>query len=285
MTTPAPIPQQPGFGERMASAFINFVRALIRLLLLVLIAIAIGWTAYSGLPTLYQNYVQPVENNTTQISDLQQRQTTLEEQSQQQTGELLDRLIAVENQNALLEESLNNLQTQADQLAAALDAQSGTLTHLDNLQTQIDDLSTLIAANQSELSDLSAQWQALDTPVAVLRREVRRVQIMERLTLARVQMAHSNFGLAADEVSAAQAAVAELSAISTEEQQGALQLVSARLNSVISSLPDNPVLASDDLEMAWHLLNQGLPGEPPISAPEVTATPETTATPQPTTTP
>jgi len=100
-----PASPQPSFGERLASAFVQFVRALVRLLLLVMLAVILGAAAYFGVPLLYRTYVQPVEDNSARIAELETRLDVLESQTAQQHNDTADRL--------------NALETRADQRASS----------------------------------------------------------------------------------------------------------------------------------------------------------------------
>jgi hypothetical protein len=67
-----------------------------------------------------------------------------------------------------------------------------------------------------------------------------------------------------------------------EYQIEAKELIIAHLDMALENLPEAPILAAEDLEIAWQLLKQGLPDEPPLEAETET---EGTPTPGPTVTP
>jgi DNA repair exonuclease SbcCD ATPase subunit len=264
-------PQPPSFGDRLTQAFTVFVRALLRLLLLIIIATAIGALAYYGLPMLYRNYIQPVKENTAAIADLQTGQTQLEQQLADRIEDLLIRINTLETradrQNETLNELLNRLQLSEE----AIQEHEATLEHLDELQAQIDDLADsldqlqeTIAQNQTDIHALEQSLLAQDTPLAALRREVRLVQVMERLTRSRVLLAHQNLGLATAEVEAARQALIDLKDYVAPYQLDALQAIIERLDLALDNLPDSPLLAGEDLEAAWQMLTAGLPAEPPL---------------------
>ena len=70
-------PEKPSFGSRLNNAFLAFLRALVRLVLIVLIAIAIGLIVITIAPQIDQQYIQPVRDNTLAIGDLRNRQDEL----------------------------------------------------------------------------------------------------------------------------------------------------------------------------------------------------------------
>jgi hypothetical protein len=116
------------------------------------------------------------------------------------------------------------------------------------------------------------------------------IKAMEMLTRSRVYLVQSNLGLAKDEILAARELLAEMSV--PEYQQTALAAIIDQLDLAAQNLPDFPILASENLEVAWQLLRSGLPTESEASAAlesplEATAPaePATEATPTPTVSP
>ncbi len=294
MSTEPTLPR-PSFGERLATAFIHFVRALVRLLFVVLLAVGIGAGAYFGLPALYRTYVQPVEDNAARIAELQARLDVLEAQNTHQQEAFSTRLDDLERRADAFQATVDDLQSRLAAAETALQTaqqdQADLLAQLDALQQQVDDLAGTVAQlgqdvldNQRTLADLDSRWTALDTPLAALRREVALSRVMARLTRARVFLAHNNLGLAADEIAAALADLDAMRPTVADYQQAAFQAIVDRLQTAQGNLPDQPVLAAEDLDAAWHLLSAGLPAEPPLSAettPTPTETPAPTATPSP----
>jgi len=79
---------------------------------------------------------------------------------------------------------------------------------------------------------------------------------------------------------------AEVPAYQTES----LAVVLARLDLALGNLPEYPVIAVDDVDIAWNLLIVGLPESAAEAAalaatPTLTPTPDATATPEQTPTP
>lgn len=287
---------EPSFGERLAGAFIQFVRALVRLLLLVMLAAVLGGAAYFGVPFLYRTYVQPVEDNSARIAALEARLDVLEAQVSQQHSDATSRLNTLETHADQADITLEDLQARVAAAESALQdtqgAQEDLLQQLDGLQQQLDalgaaldDLGQVVADNQQAIGELDARWTALDTPVAALRREVAFSRVMIRLTRARIFLAHNNFGLAAEEVATAIGDLEALRPAVAAYQQEAFQTILDRLAQAQANLPAQPVLAAEDLEAAWQMLNAGLPAEPPLAEATITATPPTAETPTPEVTP
>ncbi len=95
--------------------------------------------------------------------------------------------------------------------------------------------------------------------------------LIELLSRARLYLYGSNYGLAKIDVQAARDLLSTLQNDLPYDQNATLQDVLARLDLALVNLPTYPVIAADDVDIAWQLLVDGLP-----ALPGATATPETT---------
>jgi hypothetical protein len=120
---------------------------------------------------------------------------------------------------------------------------------------------------------LDGKLQIEGTPLENIRNELKMVKAMELLTRSRLLMVANNLGLAQQDLQSASELLNGLQASLPADQQGDLAEIIARLDKASSNLPVRPLLASDDLEIAWQLLLLGLPDQPQSSTPDVTATP------------
>lgn len=160
---------------------------------------------------------------------------------------------------------------------------SKLITPVELNASQIDDLATELAALQGRLDDTDARVNAigdsvesleqsgqrledslvsLETQVAeegdasaqALRQAALTTRALDIVARGRLYLAQSNFGLAREDLVAARAIFAELEA---ERQDEALAPAIARLDMAIENLPDYPVVAAGDLEIAWQALMSG----------------------------
>jgi chromosome segregation ATPase len=309
MSTPSPSSQPPSFGDRLASAFIAILRALVRILLVLLLAVLLGAGVYFGVPALYQRYVLPVENNLARLNDAQIRQEQSDQRINQRLDELGRRLEDLEQQNDGHKQTLDELQTRLGELEdsqqssvqvggniqataiARLDEVEASLSavraNLEQLQGEIASLDQAMAQTSLEVRELASQSQAGEDPMAELRNELQLLKAMEHLTRSRVYLVENNLGLAEEDVRAASLVLANLGGDVPSYQVEALSAIIDRLDAALSNLPFRPILAAEDLEVAWQLLRDGLPGEttPQPTPTGGTGTPEAliaTGTPTPT---
>lgn len=239
----------------------SMVLAFLRLIILVAVITGCGAALYFGVPFLYANFVRPVEENTSQMNDLKS------EQSQIQTH-------------------ITDLQTRVATLEAGQTTQSDALTERD---TRLQLLETGMADQSDLTTDLDSRLQVLEGADAdrndsfiELTYQSDLLRAMELLSRARLFLYQSNFGLARIDVQAARDVLAELQTIAPDARQQDLDEAILRLDLALGNLPNFPVAASVDLDLAWQILLDGYPVAPTATpTPSSTSTPVVTATPVP----
>ncbi len=244
-----PEPSGPRFGQRLA----RFFEFLLRLVSWLIILGVIGGGLYFGLPLLYRRFVVPVEQNTVQVGELQSQQ----KQAEQELADLQNKLKTLETAQSQNAQSLTKLDQQMTKIETEVDAHTKSLAVLEKMQ-----------------SELQAQDEATS---AELQRQINVLKAMELLSRARLFMYQSNFGLAKQDVQLARELLATVQPGATESLAHNLDAVIRRLDLTLSNLPDFPVAASDDLDVAWEILLSGLPQAP--AAVEGTPTLAVTASP------
>jgi len=224
------------FGQVMRRIFL----AILRLIIIIAVIGGCGTLIYFSVPAVYEQYIRPVEENTSQMNDITFRQSQSEIQ-------------------------ITDLQTRLATLEADTFAQGNSLTDIDSRLQTIEGAD--VKRNES-LVELTYQSDLL--------------RAMELLSRARLFLYQSNFGLARSDVQAARDVLAEMQPTAPESKQQDLTEALFRLNLALKNLPDFPVAASDDLDIAWQILMDGYPVPATQTPPPIaTATPEETATPLP----
>lgn len=291
-------PPGPTFGERIRGAFSAFFRGLIRLIAILAVLAAIAFLIYI-LPRLNLITADKTGQEQALLQEIYAQQTA----SSEQVGRLRERVQALELRsdsdkqvldeiNAELE---NAAKAQQDQLEALTSTQTATLGELEQINAALEGLDQKIsrlmnALNQTssdlenlntQVADLDSQLAASESPLAEFQRELILVKAMEMLTRSRVYLVQNNAGLAKNEVQAARDLLANMSV--PEYQQAALGAMLTRLDQALFNLPDAPILAAEDLEVAWQLLRAGLPQPASMTstAEKSMLTQEATATPAP----
>lgn len=247
---PAPVPTRPTLGQRLG----RFFRFLLRLVLVLILLAAIAAALYFGLPLLYQRYVVPVEQNTSNLAELESRQ----DRTEQQLSDLQTKL-----------ETIESVQNQHDQLLTELNQ------HTENLESEIAARTESLAALEKMQAELQIENESVS---AELERQITLLKSMELLSRARLFLYESNFGLARQDVQIARDLLDGIEPDANSKLANELGEVIFRLDMTLSKLPDFPVAASDDLDIAWQILLSGLPA----ATPTITVTPTQVGTASPT---
>ena len=145
-------------------------------------------------------------------------------------------------------------------------AEAGT-ADLAALTDQYDAVETRL----SSLEEQAALLDGAETPLAELEKEIVVLKAAGLLNRSRLYMLQSNYGLAEEEVRLARGLLVDLQQQATSSEKGVLSAWIGRLDSALQALPDQPVMAGDDLEIAWQMLLRGLSA--PLPTASATPTP------------
>ncbi|MBC8334294.1 MAG: hypothetical protein H8E29_03430 [Anaerolineales bacterium] len=252
------------FWSRLGRAFVKFLRSLLILAIIAGIVAAV----YYGTPYLYNNFILPVETNTSRLGEVENTQAAEIEQLSTQVTDLKTCLTNLETRQTENAQGLAELQGQLSALETAVETNTETLKQLDAMQASLDSLTSITTEQQ-------ALFIGKNSALADLQRQVAISRAIELLSRARLYLSQSNFGLAKQDVQVAQNLLIALQDEIPVEKLPALQSVIARLEMALGNLPAFPVVAVDDVDIAWQILVNNLPEQPQETAmPEaVTETP------------
>ena len=236
---------EPSFLSRLGRGFLNFTRALLRLILLVMLISAAGAALYFGLPYLNNTFIAPVEQNAARVGELETR---------------------IEN----LRKELSDMDARLGAMETSVEAHTAGIEQLEKMQGILE-------------QEAKAQTSSL---MLTLKREIMLTRAIETLSRARLYLSQSNFGLAKIDVQSARSILAELSTGAPSYQVDALNQIIGRLDLALGNLPAFPIIAVDDVDIAWQLLMMGLPESEadivatltPLPPPTRTSTAHATAT-------
>ena len=103
-------PPSPSFIERLGFAFMAFLRALIRLLAVLVMAAILGILIFYAVPLLYRTYIQPIQTSITHLQDAQALQDQTNQQLLQQLSDFQGRVDSLEVQADTDKQTINELQ-------------------------------------------------------------------------------------------------------------------------------------------------------------------------------
>ena len=218
--------KEPSAFARVVRSILHFVWSVIKVVITLAIGILIGGAIYFwGLPLFNQRIVAPQEQNTSRIQQLSSEVTALNEKI------------------ASLQTQLEDVNSRVDVIEKTIEAHSVSLAQLEEMQTRLDD-------------EMKNGNNAL---ALELKREIMFTRSIEYLSRGRLYLSQSNFGLAREDAQSARDLLAQLQGGAPEYQVDALAQVIARLDMALGNLPAFPVIAVDDVDIAWQLLMNGLP--------------------------
>ena len=260
----------PAGGSPLGRALLAFLRALGRLLLILVVTAGIVTAVYLGAEKLTREVNRAAVQAQTRMDQLAARQAG----DQAQAATLRAQLRAVESTLQAGEaaregqaQELERVHTQAAALQGTAQANLWLETVVPYQSTQIGSLILTSEVGQAALDELQLQriWQT-----ALL-----------RVDLARRWTAQANYGLAVNEARAARDLLAGVDPLTLPEPRAALlRAWLERLDGVISELSQSPWLAAQDLEAVWNLMSAGWDAMQPEAAERgATATPWPTVTP------
>ncbi len=259
------------------SFFVRFLKVLLRLILTLLFGIILGAALYFGFQFVYQELVIPTQQNATNLQNLNTRINQQWDLLQEKNKELEDRLSEMESDHENTTDQISELITDIEKISADLDAYQ---LQQEDLTKQIEKIDQSIIDLMDQNKDLNAQNEDLKASVEDLEVEKKLQPVYQDLQLfkillqvnrSRLFLIQNNYGLAEQELELANELLNTLLLSATEEQENEILLWDARLNLAIGHLPDNPILAGDDLEILWSMMANGFTNPDDIEAIENTA--------------
>jgi chromosome segregation ATPase len=297
--------QEPSFWKKLWR--------IVRTIFIIIIVVAlIAAAVYFVAPFVYQEYVEPVQEHSFRLDMLAEQVQQIDQRHSERMDSLADRLQELELQNdsdksslASLQESLKQVDTsqssQAESIEALLPLQTAVAeieTQLANLQSDLKEFQSVQATVEDEINNLQgnlevlgegqegtaasleAQQERLESLTAQasqVLQELQLLKIMELITRARYNLVEGNLSLSRTDIQLASEIAASLQPEALPHQVEVIAEILNRLDTSLTNLAGSPLSTADQLEAAWQLLVQGLPGEP-----EETAVPEETPAPTPT---
>lgn len=173
-----------------------------------------------------------------------------------------ERVNELENQVANLQAQLEEMNSRVDSIETSIETHTASLEKLEEMQ----------AALESQLEENN------NKTLLELKHEVMMTRVLDILARARLYLAQSNFGLAKDDVQSARDLLADLQ---TEKDDAVLELAIQRLDLALGNLPEFPVIAAGDLEIAWQILLTGKPANLITATPSPFVEPFLTTSPTP----
>jgi predicted RNase H-like nuclease (RuvC/YqgF family) len=240
--------------DEAPSGFYRVMQVVLRLLVVIIVGAGIGVGAYVGVPALYREFVEPVQENTRRITDLEAALTLEQDQTRRQAEQTGDRLDELETQFEQLGENFAGLQDEVDSLQTITSDIARGLEELQDVPDHVEDLTTEMQAMVTRLESFETSLSEIEIPAQRLERQMELLRAMTLLTRARLWLVQDNLGTAAEDVQDARDILSTLVVEDAEEESLEIQQIIDRLDMALEDIRSAPVVAADELEIAWKLL-------------------------------
>jgi hypothetical protein len=228
---------KPSLWSRLGRAFLTFLRALLRLFIILTVIAGIVAAIYYAVPFVNETFIVPLERNTARVGELEVEIATLQTQ-------------------------LQEMDTRVGAMEKTIDAHTVSIAKLEEMQATLE-------------QETSTQSKSV---MVALKREVMLTRSIETLSRARLYLSQSNFGFAKQDVQSTRDIQAQLLIDAPAYQVDALNQIVMRLDLALGNLPAFPVIAVDDVDIAWQLIMIGLPESEADTIAAFTPTPEPSPT-------
>ena len=245
-------------GASFGRALGSFIKALFKFLLAVAALGLVGLIVYFGVIYLYREIIYPIQTNQYKMDDLEAQMTANQNLVNERLSDFNDRLVELESQGDLSTERFAQFESDLGAAQELLAGQSESLKTLEGLDKSLDALDKRLTALEGVLAETPGPEEeammAEGAEVVELRAEVGLLKTMSLMSRSRAYLIQKNYDLALEDAENALVVLQGVQADLPEEKAGVVDGLVERLRLAVNNLPDNPVLASDDLEIAWRTL-------------------------------
>jgi len=287
------------------------LKVLFRLIIVILFGVLIGAGLYYGVPWVYRNLIQPVQNNTAEIQSLQSELDRVQTQLQEQASDQKDRADALDDRVERLqgtteahaqaldtaEAQLSTLEPGLESVSQTLNDQGVTISELSEEQAavleRLDDQEEELAQQEvaldaletdltTQLAQLNVAYQDVLSTTEPLMQRLAWLQIAQDLLKVRIMLLENNPGVAVDTINIALEHLNAAVALEPDIAPTATDLRD-RMTTLSTLIEERSFRVTPTLEALWvDVISRVLPEAPTFSTPTPTSTPFVTPTPTPT---
>ncbi len=121
------------------------------------------------------------------------------------------------------------------------------------MSAQLDTINDDLDETIDRVKQLEVALSEIELPADEFRRQVRMISAMTMITKARLWLIQDNLGQAAEEISAARELLAS-EVVDMDAEDEVLAQIIERLDLALADVRTMPIVAADELEIAWKLL-------------------------------
>ena len=239
---------------RKVSPLTRVARSVLRLVMVSMIGVALGVGIYFGTRALYRNYVEPMQASLQRIAEIEEalaQDKVLARKQAEQTGE---RLAEIDGRLAEQSEALAILVVEIDSVQNELENQDTRIDRLRTMVNRIETLSSDLRATADQVEGLETALSEIELPAQRISKQLRMIQAMTLLCKAHLWLAEDNLGLAAEEIIAARDILTFIPESDSVEEDALMDQIIDRLSLALADVRTIPIVAADELEIAWKLM-------------------------------
>jgi chromosome segregation ATPase len=236
------------------SAFARVIRVIFRILLVSLIGVILGVAIYFSVQVLYRDYIEPMQATLQRIPEIEEELAQDKAITRKQMGQIGERLAEIEGQLAEQGETLAILLVETDRVLDELEDQDDRIDRLRNMADQVEVLSADLNGMIEKVETLEITLSDVELPTQPINLQLRMIRAMTVLCKARLWLTEDNLGLAAEEIENARDLLASVPEVDSIEGNELLEQIIERLNLALADVRTIPIVAADELEIAWKLM-------------------------------
>lgn len=240
--------------EERPSIIRRFFGFLLRIIVVIVLGIGLGAGVFYGSQKLYRDFIATAQENRERLDQLENDMVLSDEMIETQVDQLEERLVELEGRLAVQAEDLAALEARVESLRNLQDEQGDEVSALALLPDDVTGIEVMILDLAEKVEAIEAELSALSIPAHQLQYQLQLVRTMTLLTRARVSLIHDNLGLASEDISAATEVLNAMIEQGTPEEVEAYESILKRLELALDDIRTSPVIAADELEIAWKLL-------------------------------
>lgn len=253
--------------ERDISPFARVIRGIFRIFLVLFIGVTLGVAIYFSVQALYRDYVEPMQTTLLRIPKIEEELAQDKAIAKKQMGQIGERLAEIEGQLTEHGETLAILLVETDIVRDELEDQGDRIDRLRNIADQVESLSSDLNSVIEKVEALETTLSDVDLPTQQISLQLRMIRAMTVLCKARLWLAEDNLGLAAEEIKIARDLLTSMPEVDSAIEEELLGQIVERLNLALADVRTFPIVAADELEVAWKLMLEVT--EPGIFTPDV----------------
>ena len=236
------------------SPLTRVVRSVFRVVLVSVIGIALGVGIYFATRGLYRNYVEPMQASLRRIAEIEEALAQDKVLARKQAEQIGERLAEIDGRLAEQSETLAILVVEIDSVQNELENQDTRIDRLRTMVNRIETLSSDLKATADQVEGLETALSEIELPAQRISKQLRMIQAMTLLSKAHLWLAEDNLGLASEEIIAARDILTFIPESDSVEEDALMDQIIDRLSLALADVRTIPIVAADELEIAWKLM-------------------------------